>query len=788
MKFSVQWLNEWVNPELSLEALADQLTMAGLEVDALDTAAPDFTKVVVGSVLQVSPHPDADRLKVCSVDVGEATPLEIVCGARNVAVGMKVAVALVGARLPGGKIKKGKLRGVTSMGMLCAATELGLAESSEGIMLLPEDSPVGTDLRQLMMLDDDLIELDLTPNRGDCLSIQGIAREVGALNQSLVTVPEITTVAPVIDDVFAVKVHAPEICPVYMGRVIRQVPLNTPTPLWLSEKLRRSGVRSVSLLVDVTNYVMLELGQPMHAFDLAKLKGGLQVRMATANEPLTLLDGKNLTLTEETLVIADDSGALAIAGIMGGESSAVDDSTSDLFLESAFFNPVQIAGKARHYGLHTDSSHRFERGVDFFLQRQAIERVTALLLDIAGGLPGPVICESSSEHLPSPSKIHLRSSRCDRVLGFSVPEETIEDILSRLALSPEKCADGWQVTPPGFRFDLRQEADLIEEVGRVYGYNRIPNEAMNAALNIVPVPEMKVDLPVIQQVLLQRGYDEAITYSFISKELKKLLDPEAVALALANPISPEMAVMRTTLWAGLSQALQYNLNRQQARVRLFESGMRFVKTAEGLQQENMLSAIVSGDFCEEHCNHTLRSSDFFDVKADVESVLALTEKPYAFKADKHPVLHPGQSARIILDGEDIGWLGALHPVVCQKLDIPFALVFEMRLDPLQQGSLPRFKPLSKYPAIRRDLAVLVADTIPADALKQHLLSSNHDLLRSVQVFDVYQGTGVSLGKKSIALMLWLQDDSKTLTDVETETCMNQVLADLTDAFQAEMRV
>jgi len=373
-------------------------------------------------------------------------------------------------------------------------------------------------------------------------------------------------------------------------------------------------------------------------------------------------------------------------------------------------------------------------------------------------------------------------------LGFSIPEETIEDILNRLALSPEKYSDGWYITPPGFRFDLRQEADLIEEVGRVYGYSRIPDQEMHAALNITPVAEMTVDLPAIQQVLLQRGYNEAITYSFISKELKKLLDPDAVALELANPISPEMAVMRTTLWAGLSQALQYNVNRQQGRVRLFESGMRFVKTATGLQQENMLSAIVSGDFCEEHCNHSLRSSDFFDVKADVESILDLTTKPYSFTADKHPVLHPGQSARIILEGKDIGWLGALHPTVCQKLDVPFALVFEMRLTPLQQGCLPTFKPLSKYPAIRRDLAVLVADATPVDALKQHVLSGNHALLRSVQVFDVYQGAEIAPGKKSVALMLWLQDASKTLTDVETEACMNQVLADLAKAFQAEIRV
>ncbi|MCA1805532.1 MAG: phenylalanine--tRNA ligase subunit beta [Xanthomonadaceae bacterium] len=581
MKFSEQWLREWVNPPVTAAELAEQLTMAGLEVDSVTPVAGDFSGVVVGEVLSAEPHPDADKLRVCKVNAG-AEPLQIVCGAPNVSVGMKVSTALIGALLPGDfKIKKSKLRGVESSGMLCSARELGLSEDAAGLMALPADAPVGTDIRAYLGLNDTCIEVDLTPNRGDCLGMAGIAREIGVLNRCAVAGPGMDPVPATIKDTFPVRVSAPEDCPRYLGRVIRGIDPSAATPLWMQEKLRRGGIRSLGPVVDVTNYVLLELGQPMHAFDLATLSGGIEVRHARAGEQLTLLDEKVIELDTGSLLIADADKPLALAGIMGGAGSGVSDCTDSLFLECAFFTPARIAGRARHYGLHTDSSHRFERGVDYLLQHRALERATALLLALVGGQAGPVIEVTSETQLPRVAPIHLRAARLQRLLGLRPDDATVEDILTRLGMDVQAGEGGWQVTPPTFRFDVTLEADLIEEIGRVYGYNRLPSSAFQAALVMRPAPEDRVPLRRLRDLLVNRGYQEAVTYSFVDPEIQGLVTPDLVPVPLANPISSELSVMRTSLWQGLLRTLQHNLNRQQRRVRIFEHGLKAAPLVSG---------------------------------------------------------------------------------------------------------------------------------------------------------------------------------------------------------------
>ena len=563
MKFSEQWLREWVNPDISTADLVAQLTMAGLEVDAVEPVAPFFSNVVVGEVLSVEPHPAADRLRVCQVNVGEATPLGIVCGAANVAAGARVPVAMVGAKLPGGlAIERSKLRGVASEGMLCSAKELGLAESAEGLLLLPGDAEPGREVRDYLALNDVSIELGLTPNRGDCLGVAGIARETAVLNRCPVQGPAIDPVAPLIGDEFPVEVDAPHACPRYLGRVVRGIDLQARTPVWMHERLRRSGLRSINAVVDITNYVLLELGQPMHAFDLDKLKGGIRVRMARPGERLQLLDGQQVSCDETTLVIADDSQAVAMAGIMGGAATAVEEGTTQLFLESAFFAPAAMAGRARHYGLHTDSSHRFERGVDPELPRRAIERATALLMSIAGGKPGPIVEKASPADCPDLPAIVLRAARLRRLLGVEIESAEVTDILQRLGMVVSEEQQGWRVTPPSFRFDIRIEADLIEEIARIHGYSKFPSNRPSMRASLPRLPEGRIEAARIRQRLIERGYQEAITYSFVDPRMQAALDPGQAPFALANPISAEMAVMRTSLWPGLMQAVLYNRNRQ----------------------------------------------------------------------------------------------------------------------------------------------------------------------------------------------------------------------------------
>jgi phenylalanyl-tRNA synthetase beta chain len=792
MKFSEQWLREWVNPSVSTEELCHQLTMAGLEVDAVEPVAAVFSGVVVGEVLAVAPHPDADKLRVTQVNVGEAEPVQIVCGAANVRAGLRVACAVVGARLPGDfNIKKAKLRGVPSNGMLCSASELGLAESSAGLLELPADAPVGENFRDYLQLDDVSIELGLTPNRGDCLSIAGIAREAGVLNHAEVRGPEGAAVTATLDDTLPITVAAQAACPRYLGRVIRGVNVAATTPLWMQERLRRSGTRSLGPVVDVTNYVLLELGQPMHAFDLGKLNGGIQVRLALSGETLKLLNDEEVVLDGETLVIADEGGALALAGVMGGAASAVSDTTQDIFLESAFFSPASIAGRARRYGLHTDSSHRFERGVSPELATQAMERATALLLEIAGGSAGPISEVCAPQFLPQVEPITLRHARIERVLGCPVSQQSIEEILGRLAMQVDARGEGWQVTPPAFRFDVSIEEDLIEEIGRIIGYSNLPSTRPQGALRMGERPEAQLGKGELAAVLVARGYQEAITYTFVEPKMQQLLEPQVNPIALANPISADMAVMRTTLWAGLLPVLQRNLNRQQGRVRLFEYGLRFIPLEGGtIQQDNVLAGILFGPVLPEQWGAAEQKLDFFDLKGDVEALLALggRHEAFTFSAEFHPALHPGQSARIYLNDKAVGWLGAAHPSLESHLGLSgHAFMFEIEATALLSGTVAKFSEISKYPAIRRDIALVLERNTPASAVVEAARRAAPETLQNLKLFDLYQGEHIDSGRKSIALGLTLQAQSRTLTDEEVDSAIEQIVTTLANELGAALR-
>ncbi len=791
MKFSEKWLREWVNPNIDSATLAEQLTQAGLEVDAIEAVAGDFTGVVVGQVVSVEPHPDADKLRCCKVDVAGDELLSIVCGAANVRQDLKIPVAVVGSVLPGNfKIKKAKLRGVESFGMLCGASEIGLVDNVKGLMELADDAPVGTDLRDYLDLDDVSIDVDLTPNRSDCLGIAGIAREVGVLTGCDVTRWPAEAITEQSKRTFNVTVDATADCPRYIGRVIENVNVKAETPLWMQEKLRRSGVRSLGPIVDVTNYVMLELGQPMHAFDLDKLSGGITVRLAKTNEKLTLLDGQEVTITDNTLVIADDESALALAGIMGGEASSVSDDTKNIFLEAAHFNPLAIAGRARAYGLHTDSSHRFERGVDPELPRAAIERATALLLDIVGGKAGPVTETVSESDLPQQKIITLRASRIKRVLGIAIDSAQVEDQLTRLGLTVVAQDDAWQVTVPTFRFDLAIEVDLIEELGRLYGYDKLPETRPQGTVLTADISEHTIATHRLLSLLVDRGYQEAITYSFGDPTVQQHLAVEGEqAIELANPISAELSVMRTSLWPGLIQALVYNLNRQHDRIRLFEVGRSFSGTKDNVEQHRQIAGVICGSRYAEQWAEKQRLVDFFDIKADVEALLDLGgEENIRFVSEQHPALHPGQSARIYQGDIAIGWVGALHPKLNEPLELSAkAYVFELTLSSVLKAKVPSFEMLSKFPAIRRDLALLVNTTVTAGEIEHCLNGVRSDILKSIQLFDVYSGAGVELDKKSIAIAFQLQHSERTLTDEEVDAVIETVAKTLNQQVGATIR-
>ncbi|MGC5700457.1 phenylalanine--tRNA ligase subunit beta [Pseudomonas sp. NFXW11] len=791
MKISEQWLRGWVSPQVSRDELVARLSMAGLEVDSVTPVAGAFSGVVVGEVLSTEQHPDADKLRVCQVSNGSET-FQVVCGAPNVRPGLKIPFAMIGAELPGDfKIKKAKLRGIESNGMLCSQAELQIGEGNDGLMELAADAPVGEDIRNYLSLDDASIEVDLTPNRGDCLSLAGMAREVGALYAAKVQRPEVKAVAAVHDEVRPVEVLAPAACPRYLGRVIRNVDLSKPTPLWMVERLRRAGVRSIDAAVDITNYVMLELGQPLHAFDLAEINGGIRVRMAEEGEKLVLLDGQEVTLRSDTLVIADHTRALAIAGVMGGEHSGVTANTRDVFLESAFFDQISVAGKARSYGLHTDASHRYERGVDWQLAREGMERATGLLLEITGGEAGPIIETVSEQHLPSVAPVTLRAERITQMLGMEMDAAEVERLLRALGLTvTAEGAGQWRVQVPSHRFDISIEVDLIEELARLYGYNRLPVRYPQARLAPQAKAEAQGDLPALRRLLVARGYQEAVTYSFIDPKLFELFSPGVEPLLLANPISADMAAMRSSLWPGLVKALQHNLNRQQDRVRMFESGLRFVGQLEGLKQQPMLAGVVCGSRLPEGWAQGRDGVDFFDVKADVEAVLGFAGAldAFTFVPGQHPALHPGQTARIERDGREVGYLGAIHPELAKSLGLDRPVyVFELVLGEVAQGRLPKFHELSRFPEVRRDLALLADRDVAASAVLDVIRENAGEWLTDLRLFDVYQGKGIDPHRKSLAVGLTWQHPSRTLNDDEVNSTTQNILTSLEQRLNATLR-
>lgn len=793
MKFSEQWLREWVNPSLNAQELADQITMAGLEVDSVEPVAGEFSGVIVAEIISLEKHPDADKLNVCQVNNGTEI-IQIVCGASNARAGLRAPLATIGAVLPGDfKIKKSKLRGVESFGMLCSEKELGMAESADGLMELPATATVGQDIREYLDLNDQTIEVELTPNRSDCLSIQGVAREVSTLNNCDLTPVNITPVLPVIDDVLPVTIEAESACPRYLGRIIRNINVNAETPLWMQEKLRRSDFRSLGPVVDVTNYVLMELGQPMHAFDLDKLQGGISIRMSHVDangigEEVELLDGKKIKADADTLLIADEKTNLALAGVMGGDSSAVSDDTRHVFLECAYFAPDAITGRARRYGLHTDSSHRFERGVDPALQRDAMERATELLLQIAGGKAGPVVEKTTAAYTTSKAAIYLRKERIKRILGIEFDDAEVVNILSRLGMQVAAADAGWQVTAPSYRFDIAIEADLIEELIRIHGYNNIPRIMPVYTAQLREKTETQLSMQNVRQSLLDHGYFEAITYSFVDPEWSSVLAPGHKSIALANPMSSEMSVMRTTLWAGMLKVVQHNMNRQQSRVRLFETGLRFIEQDSGTLQQPMLAGVATGDLLPEQWGAQSREIDFFDVKGDVEALLAMGGGQIEFVADKHPALHPGQSARVLKDGKDIGWFGLIHPEVQKTLDLGQKVyVFELELGSVCGKNVPKFSVLSKFPEVRRDISLLVDEKLSVSAIKECIVRAGSEVLRDVIVFDIYAGKGVSPGLKSVALGLILQDFSRTLVDVDVDQEIHNIVSSLEKELNATLR-
>jgi phenylalanyl-tRNA synthetase beta chain len=790
MQISEAWLRSYVNPSISSEKLIEQLTMAGLEVGSVEPAAAIFSGVVVGEVLSIQQHPDADRLRICQVDVGQEESLQIVCGASNVRVGLKTPAALCGAVLPGDfNIKKSKLRGVESLGMLCSEKELGLAADANGLMELSSDAPVGIDIRDYLSLNDSIIEVDLTPNRADCLCVEGLAREVALLNKMDWSITKVNKTVIGHQDTLKVTVEDTTACPRYLGRLIKDVNAKAITPLWMQERLRRSGLRSLGPLVDVTNYVLLELGQPLHVFDANKLSGDITVRRAKTDESLLLLNNEVVTLDNEALVIADDQKALALAGVMGGNDSAVSDVTQSLFLECAFFTPLAIAGKARRYGLHTDSSHRFERGVDATLQDRAIDRATQLIIDIAGGSAGPITVVSTKENIPKRSSVLLRRQKIEKILGINFTDEYIVDLFQRLGMTIQAEAEGWQVVPPGFRFDIGIEADLIEEIARIYGYNNLPRSSLLMRSELLTATETLLDIDRVKDLLVDRGYQEAITYSFVDEDIQKTVTPNDELIRLKNPISSEMAVMRTTLWCGLLKAALYNTNRQQARVRLFESGLRFVKQHDETHQQKMLAGLVLGTAYSEQWTEKSRKVDFYDAKADIQAMFALAGCEVNFHSATHVSLHPGQTAQIVTpNGQTIGWLGMLHPNLEKKLGFDTQVfLFELDQNLMLNKRISVFKSLSKYPSVRRDLALIVDEAITASEIIYCVKKSTGTVLQDVIIFDVYRGKGIEEGKKSMALSLVIQDDTQTLTDSEIDAIVSRLLLLLANEKNAKLR-
>lgn len=786
MKLSEKWLRTFVDPKLNTEEVCEQLTIAGFEVESITSVKPKFQGVIIGQVLTTAKHPSADRLTVCEVDVGLAEPLQIVCGASNVRSGLKAPVALSDAVLANGNvIKKTMLRGVESNGMLCSASELGLDDDVKGLLELPDDAKVGAEFGEYLSLNDNIIEINITPNRGDCFSVLGIAREVSVLNDLILSMPSFSEVKNTLEKTFKVTVEAKDICPSYVGRILSGINLQAKTPLWMKNRLQSSGIRSVNPIVDVTNYVMLELGQPLHAFDLKKINGSIEVRLAKPQEKITLLDGRSIDLTDKDLIIADDKNPIALAGIMGGNTAEVDNNTVDVFLESAFFIASSVFASGRHHNIHTEASHRFERGVDPNLQQKALERATLLLQEIAGGLAGPVTEVVSKQNLPKRKSIVLRHARIGKILGFSIPYDAVGKILKSLNMEVKADRDQWTVVPPSYRFDIDIEADLIEEVARIYGYNKIPALALVLNISGDKTSYALKNRKLVRSFLRDNGYHEVVTYGFTDPKLQALFDPDRKFVSLVNPISPDLSVMRTTLWPGLIKTALYNQNRQQERIRFFEMGMRFRD-----EQSDALAGIVIGDLYPLEWDSQPKAADFFDLKNDVNNLLSLfaSDREIDFRPEPHPALHPGISARIYLNSKPVGFLGKLHPKLKETLNlIKEVYLFELDLTFLDREKNLKFTDISKFPFVARDLALVIKEEIPWSKLKSKIIEISSPLLQSVELFDIYRGEGIPEGHKSVATRLIFQHLTHTLQEEEVEKIVSKILSSLEAEFQAQLR-
>jgi phenylalanyl-tRNA synthetase beta chain len=794
MKVPYSWLAEWVNVPWAPRELGSRLTMAGLEVEGLEPAAPAFSGVIVAEILSAERHPQADKLQVCRVSAGQGAPLQIVCGAPNARAGLKTTLASVGARLPGDlTIKAARLRGVESFGMLTSAKELGLSDASAGIIELPQDAPLGQSLRDYLQLDDSVLELNVTANRGDAMSIIGVAREVAALTRTSLKGPRIDAVEPGHRDKFPVYLDAPEACPKLVGCIIRGLDNRASTPMWMRERLRRAGVRSISPVVDVTNYVLLELGQPLHAYDLAKLRGEIRVRLAKPREQVALLDGKTVAADSDVLLITDAGGPVGAAGIMGGEGSAISAETTDVFLEVAYFAPEAIRGRARRWGLLTDASQRFERGVDPAGQERAAQRAIQLVAAIAGGRPGPVEITQVPAQLPKWPAVALRRTQIQRLLGLALSDDQVTGTLQALQMSVTSKGEGWEVTPPSFRFDVAIEADLIEEVARIVGYEAIPETDAPAPQRFHPLPESRPGEQWILESLALRGYQEAITFAFVDPALQEKLFPDQRGLTLSNPIASDLSVMRLSLWPGLLRAALENQRRQQDRIRLFEHGARFVPADGAFHEVDCLAGIAVGQRLPEQWGLPAEMRvgvDFYDVKGDLETLFGATGTPDSFRFEPATIacLHPGRAARVLRAGRPVGWLGELHPSLVRDLDfIQTPVLFELDFEPALALVKPEYRQVSRFPQVRRDLAVVVDEEVALSALAERVTLSSSSLLRDLLFFDIYRGPGVEAGRKSVALGLIFQDISRTLTDEDVERLIAAIVADLRVTLNAQLR-
>jgi phenylalanyl-tRNA synthetase beta chain len=791
MKFSEKWLRDWVDPALDTDALAHRLTMAGHEVDAVEPQGHGLDGVVVGEVLEVKQHPDADRLSVCKVSTGKGKAIEVVCGAPNVVAGMKSPFAPVGTNLPNGvKLRKAKIRGVVSNGMLCSAIELGLGEESDGIIELAADATTGQALTEHLDLPDHTFDLDLTPNRGDCFSVLGIARDVAAITATALNDVPFKAVKGSIKDEHPVELVLPEGCPRFAGRVIRGIDIGAKSPTWMTERLRRSDLRAIHPVVDVTNYVMLELGQPLHAYDLGLVQGPIRPRLAKSGEKVTLLDEREVEVNKDTLLITDDSGPIGLAGIMGGLSTAVSDETTDVFFEAAFWPPEFMAGRARQYALHTDASLRFERGVDPAGQARAVERATELLLEIAGGEAGPLSDHVVAEHLPKNESVLLRKSRLKQVLGTEIEDGRVAGILTDLGLVTTDHADGWNVEIPSYRFDIDVEDALVEEVARIFGYDEIPEVTAIAETPLATATETKIDLDLVANTLVARDYQEVITYSFVDQEIDTRISGTKSELVLSNPISSEMSVMRSSMWPGLLAAASSNAARQQERVRIFEMGKTFHGTLKAPEEVMRIAGLAYGDSAPEQWANPAQIIDFFDIKADVAALLSMVGggSKFDFVAAEHPALQPGQVANILRKENVVGVVGKLHPLVAKTFDLDKGvLVFELNTELTFAATVPVASNVSKFPMIRRDIAVVVDDIISAADLVAAVESAAPDLIQSVKIFDVYRGPGIEAGLKSVALGLILQETSRTLTDDDADAAKSAAVSKLQQEFAAVLR-